>query len=636
MTGNGRRPVETRACTGAPVMWLSGTLRRWSLGEAFFISVPDKKTKEKREAALTLAAVGVTVVAPPMAWALRVYPKKAPVWRGGHALKPEETPLPALPLLAPAEPPVSALQEMAHKRDPSPQRPIVREQPRRRNYPLSTSPEAAPPPDSSGLAEGVTPPGEVDRQSAPSPVPVGPSGEQVAGEAASALPQPTPASGPTTTTFFGCVGILARCACARQESFERVPTEEGLKAADQATESQEADLRKQIVEVMKANMEDVEQRGAAAGGKKGGSPVGRLAMEALAHMTEAQVGSKEVILRDVREAGTTKQLLAQCLVRQTRVLGEGGIGVVIEVEIIDQACKEALGMDKLALKLISGDPEGKEMSRELAIAFYKRSNRIVEAETQPSKLVAAALKAGETVKDVLNEKRWAVPIYAASAGAPLQVYFHGGFVFTSQLLLLELMLGDGWNLVRSRRLSPPARLPMAAREYVCAELTKSVTKLHELGFAHYDIKPGNILLGLDGSVNLADFGACGPFGRVKDCSDGVTPLFADPEQKRCIHEKGSLPLDAKYDTWSLGMTCYYLITLGGFPYGIRKEQKLKHISRLLSKPPTTENTVKELRGAGASCLWAQIVADMLVIPREKRLTPLQILQKYPNWTFGTD
>ncbi|KAL8444106.1 hypothetical protein Emed_006393 [Eimeria media] len=532
---------------------------------------------------VSFLAVGVTVVAPPMAWALRVYPKEAPVWRGGRALNAEETPLPAPPLLAPAEPPVSALQEMMHKRDSSPQRPVVRQQPRRRNYPLFTSPEAAPPPDSSGLAEGVTPPGGVDRQSASSPAPVGPSGEQVAGEAASAPPQPTPASGPTATTFFGCVGCLAGCACARQDRLGKVPSAEELKAADEARARQEAEFRRQIVDVVKANMEDVEQRGAAAGGNKGGSPVGRLAMEALAYMTRAQVGSSEVILRDVREAGTTKQLLAQCLVRQTKVLGEGGTSVVIEVEIIDEACKEALKMDKLALKMMSGDPEGKYVSDELAIAYYQRSESNVEAETQPSKLVAGALRAGKTVWDVLKEKRWAAPIYTASAAASSRVYFHGGLVFTSQVLLSQLMLGDGWNLLRSQRLTPPARLPMPAREYACGEIIKSVGRLHELGYAHYDIKPGNILIGLDGSVNLADFGTCGPFGRVKGCREGVTSLFADPDQVRCILREGSLPIDPRYDTWSLGMTCYRLITTDRYPYGISKDRELEYMASLRSR-----------------------------------------------------
>ncbi|KAL8444109.1 hypothetical protein Emed_006396 [Eimeria media] len=485
---------------------------------------------------VSFLAVGVTAVAPPVAWALRVDHKAALVWSGDHSSKAEEGPLPALPLLAPAEPPVSALQEMMHKRNSSPQRPVVREQPRRRNYPLSTSSKAVPP-DSSGLAEGVTPPGGMDRQSAPSPATVGPSGEQDAVDGASAPPQPTPASGPTSTTLLRYVRCLAGCACAPQEPFEKVPSREELKAADQATESQEADLRKQIVEVMKANMEDVEQRGAAAGGKKGGSPVGRFAMEALAYMTRAQAGSKEVILKDVREAGTDKQLLAHCSVRQTKVLGKGGKAVVIEVEIIDQACKEVLGMDKLAVKMSFKDLKGKQISEEQTIDYYMRVKRQYTEEIQPLTLLTAAAEPGKTVKNLLKEYRWALPLYSASAAASDQADIHGGFVFTSQLLLSELMLGDGRDLVRSRRLSPPARLPMQARQYVCAELITSVARLHELGFAHYDVKPGNILLGLDGSVNLADFGACGPFGRVKGCRDGVTPLFADPDQGQTHHQQ---------------------------------------------------------------------------------------------------
>ncbi|KAL8444107.1 hypothetical protein Emed_006394 [Eimeria media] len=582
----------------------------------------------------SFVAVGVIAVAPPRAWTLRVYPKEALVWRGGHALKAEEGPLPALPLLAPAEPPMSALQEMAHKRDSSPQRPVVRQQPRRRNYPLFPSPEAVPPPDSSGPAGGVTPPGGVDRQSAPAPVPVGPSGEQVAVEGASAPPQRTPASGPSST-LFGFVRSLTGCAWAPQAPSTEAPSAEELKASGEARARQEAAFRKRIVDVMKANMEDVEQ-GAAAAGKEGGGSPGRFAMQALAHMTRAQVGSNELILRDVTEAVTDKQLVAQCLVRQTKLLGEGGTGVVIEVEIIDETCKKALKMDKIALKMSFKDLKGRQISEEQAIGYYMRVKRQFTEEMQPLKLLTASAEPGKTVKDLLKKYRWALPLYSASAGAPLQSYFHGGFLFTSQLLLSQLMLGDGWNLLRSRGLSPPAHLPMAAREYACGEIIKSVGRLHELGYAHYDIKFGNIFLGLDGSVNLADFGTCGPFGRVKGCREGVTSLFADPDQVRCILREGSLPIDPRYDTWSLGMTCYRLLTTDRYPYGLNKDRKLDYIASLRSRLVAHRRLEQDLTGAGASRLWAKIIADMLVIPREERLTPLQILEKYPNWTFSTD
>lgn len=46
-----------------------------------------------------------------------------------------------------------------------------------------------------------------------------------------------------------------------------------------------------------------------------------------------------------------------------------------------------------------------------------------------------------------------------------------------------------------------------ARFYI-AELILAVESVHRLGYMHRDIKPGNILINLDGHIKLGDLGSC--------------------------------------------------------------------------------------------------------------------------------
>ena len=80
----------------------------------------------------------------------------------------------------------------------------------------------------------------------------------------------------------------------------------------------------------------------------------------------------------------------------------------------------------------------------------------------------------------------------------------------------------------------------------------------ETSLIHCDIKPGNILLGADGSVKLTDLGLARIAGSAatREASESIegTPTYIAPEQIA-----GGEP-DCRTDIYSLGLTLYHLLT----------------------------------------------------------------------------
>lgn len=76
---------------------------------------------------------------------------------------------------------------------------------------------------------------------------------------------------------------------------------------------------------------------------------------------------------------------------------------------------------------------------------------------------------------------------------------------------------------------------------------------HRVGIVHRDVKPGNVLLGPQGQVKLADFGLSRNVAEATMTRSEMlvgTPTYLPPEIAR------SRTLDASADLWSLGATLY--------------------------------------------------------------------------------
>lgn len=96
--------------------------------------------------------------------------------------------------------------------------------------------------------------------------------------------------------------------------------------------------------------------------------------------------------------------------------------------------------------------------------------------------------------------------------------------------------------------------PLKAVRRIVAQIAKGLDHVHQKGYIHMDVKPGNILLKIEGevvTVVVADFGLSKEraMGGVSTGRTGTRPFNLYPDEL----------YSEKVDTWSLGLVIYYLI-----------------------------------------------------------------------------
>ncbi|QFZ23399.1 serine/threonine-protein kinase [Saccharothrix syringae] len=118
----------------------------------------------------------------------------------------------------------------------------------------------------------------------------------------------------------------------------------------------------------------------------------------------------------------------------------------------------------------------------------------------------------------------------------------------------------------STALSERGTLPPRDVASIGQQVASALAAAHNAGIVHRDIKPGNILLGHDGTVKITDFGISRATGDVTVTATGMlagTPAYLAPEVA-----KGYDP-GPPSDVFSLGSTLYAAVE-GAPPFGLNE------------------------------------------------------------------
>ncbi|OLB65468.1 MAG: hypothetical protein AUI10_06680 [Actinobacteria bacterium 13_2_20CM_2_72_6] len=148
---------------------------------------------------------------------------------------------------------------------------------------------------------------------------------------------------------------------------------------------------------------------------------------------------------------------------------------------------------------------------------------------------------------------------------------------------LVLDLVNGQDLRRRLRVDGP--LPPAVAADVVAQVADALAYLHERGIVHGDIKPGNILVPVDGSpVRLTDFGVARRVRFDGGALDGQRATHATPEYVAPEVIAGRPPRPST-DVYALGIVLYELLC-GRSPYrgGGVSEVLYRHASCVPVRP----------------------------------------------------
>jgi serine/threonine protein kinase len=154
-------------------------------------------------------------------------------------------------------------------------------------------------------------------------------------------------------------------------------------------------------------------------------------------------------------------------------------------------------------------------------------------------------------------------------------------------LVMEYCQGEDLG----KRLRAQKRLSLEVSTRMFFQIAKGLKKLHEAGYVHRDLKPGNIFLAKnedgDEIVKLLDFGIIKDIGGLIGEGTKTGEFMGSPHYMSPQQIQSAKTLDARSDLWSMGVVLYRMLT-GALPFPAEAIGAV--VAQILSFPfkPVTE------------------------------------------------
>ena len=163
----------------------------------------------------------------------------------------------------------------------------------------------------------------------------------------------------------------------------------------------------------------------------------------------------------------------------------------------------------------------------------------------------------QATEELVNEVNLLTTLRHENVVAYLASIVSGNFI----IICMEYMSGGSLGMLLELYL----RLPLSAVTRYLIDILRGLKFLHDSNIVHRDVKPDNVLLHIDGTAKLSDFGTSQQqmaqiAGKM---SVQGTPLYMAPEAARGFGVFAS-------DIWALGITAVQIVT-GSVPWVFTEE-----------------------------------------------------------------
>uniref|UniRef100_A0A0G4HXM9 Protein kinase domain-containing protein n=1 Tax=Chromera velia CCMP2878 TaxID=1169474 RepID=A0A0G4HXM9_9ALVE len=206
---------------------------------------------------------------------------------------------------------------------------------------------------------------------------------------------------------------------------------------------------------------------------------------------------------------------------------------------------------------------------------------------------------------------------------PNVIRYFVAIIVKHQLWLVMPLLAGGSCLSLLRATAPTGFKSVGALAYILLATARAMAYFHANKLLHRDLKAGNILLGADAAVQIADFGVSASLKEEKTRTTFVgTPCWMAPE---VLEQSGGY--NEKADVWSFGITAIELAQ-GEAPF--QRFPPLKVMMMILQRDPP------QLTGPDWDPDFADLVNSCLQKDPQRRPSMEQILQVHQKFFRKAD